>query len=139
MSASSASRRTKADNGEHRFVIYDIGWEGYQGLLKVIGDRLPRVTYTQRDVELMKPRFLHERYRAVLGQVVSTITEELDLSVMTIGATTLNWEDQTWPWEFDDVPTPDKHQKGLSQTEHRIRCGPAPEPGHRDLDHRVRT
>ena len=37
----STSTRTRPEVGEHRFVIYNIGWEGYQGLLRIVGDMGP--------------------------------------------------------------------------------------------------
>ena len=82
------SNEKTAEIGESRFVMYNIGWEGYQGLLKIIGDGLPRLTYVRGDVELMKPKLFHERCRHRLDKVVSTVTEEYHLPRMSLGSTT---------------------------------------------------
>ncbi len=46
-----------------RFVLHDIDWEGYQSLLKILGDRPVRVTYDRGTLELMTPLPIHERYK----------------------------------------------------------------------------
>ena len=43
--------------GELRFVLPGIGWEGYEKLLEILGDRPIRVTYDRGNVELMLPLF----------------------------------------------------------------------------------
>ena len=88
------SSKMRSEIGESRFMIYNIGWEGYQGLLKIIGDRMPRVTYNHGDVELMKPMFFHERCRSLMRQVIWTVTEEFDLRIMSLGSTTLYRRDR---------------------------------------------
>jgi Uma2 family endonuclease len=92
--ATKGSSKPTSEIGERRFVIYNIGWDGYQGLLKIIGDRLPRLTYNHGDVELMKPMLFHERCRSLLGRVVSTVCEEFDLPMRTLGSTTLYRHDR---------------------------------------------
>ena len=85
--------RVKSVEGERRFVLHEIGWEGYQALLKMVGDRSTRLTYDGGNVELMSPLNIHERYRNRLGRVVEAVTEELDIPVIGGGSTTFNRED----------------------------------------------
>jgi Uma2 family endonuclease len=88
--------------GERRFVIYDVGWEGYQTLLGLVGDRPIRLTYDRGNVELMSPLLVPERYRNRLGFMVETITEELDIPRIGGGATTFNREDEDRGLEPDE-------------------------------------
>ena len=60
--------------GERRFLIRDVGWQGYLDLLRIIGDRPVRVTYDRGDVELMSPLFKHERKKSLLAQIVEILT-----------------------------------------------------------------
>jgi hypothetical protein len=46
-----------------RFVLDDVGREGYQALLKMVGERPIRVTYDRGNVERMAPLPIHERYK----------------------------------------------------------------------------
>ena len=62
-----------------RFVLYKVGWAGYQQLLAMTANRRVRVTYDRGDVELMAPLPIHEAYKHLLGRIVETICEELDL------------------------------------------------------------
>jgi Uma2 family endonuclease len=93
---------TESRIGEQRFMIYNIGWEGYQGLLRIIGDGLPRLTYAHADVELMRPMLIHESYRARLCRVVWHVTEMLDIPIMSLGATTFHREDRDRGLEADE-------------------------------------
>jgi Uma2 family endonuclease len=78
-------------NGQ-RFVLWDVGWEGYQALLKIIGDRPIHLTYDRGNVELMSPLPIHERYKSLIGRMIETITEELELPAVGVGSTTFNRE-----------------------------------------------
>ncbi len=75
-----------------RFVLHDIDWEGYQSLLKILGDRPVRVTYDRGTLELMTPLPIHERYKSLFGRLIETLTEELDLDLYSFGSTTLGRE-----------------------------------------------
>ena len=69
---STAVSRHDLQDGEQRFVIHDIGWEGYQTLLKLVGDQPVRLTYDRGTVELMSPLTKHERYKSLLGRMIET-------------------------------------------------------------------
>lgn len=76
-----------------RFVLSRVGWDGYQALLKLVGDRPIRITYDRGDVELMTPLSIHERYKRLIGRMIDVLTDEFDIDVMAAGSTTFNRED----------------------------------------------
>jgi Uma2 family endonuclease len=88
--------------GERRFLIRDVGWQGYQDLLRMVGDRPIRLTYDRGDVELMSPLFKHEREKSLLARIVEIITEELEIPMMSAGSTTLKREDLDRGLEADE-------------------------------------
>src|SRR4051812_17622495 len=92
MTATIAAKPRPAIDGQ-RFVLYGVGWEGYQTLLKLVGDRPIRLTYDRGDLELMSPLTPHERFKSLLGRMVEAITEELDIPVISAGSMTFNRED----------------------------------------------
>jgi Uma2 family endonuclease len=76
-----------------RFVLYGIGWKGYQALLDVVGDRPIRLTYDRGNLELMSPLAIHERYKYLLGRFIDEVTMEFDVPVLALASTTFNRED----------------------------------------------
>jgi Uma2 family endonuclease len=66
--------------GDQRVVFLGIGWEGYEALLKVQGEKArPQMIYLDGDVLLMSPSHNHERRGERLGVFVRVVFEELDI------------------------------------------------------------
>jgi Uma2 family endonuclease len=80
--------RTRSLTPESRFVIYDVGWKGYETLLDLLRDRGVRLTYDRGNVELMTTSQEHEQFGYLLGRVVDVLTEELYLPCICVGKTT---------------------------------------------------
>ena len=47
------SKRTL--EAEQRVVLPNVGWEGYEALLRMVGDGHTRITYDRGDAELARP------------------------------------------------------------------------------------
>ena len=56
--------------------------------MQIIGDRPIRITYDGRNVELMSPSQHHEFYKKVIGWMLETIFEELNVPYEPAGSTT---------------------------------------------------
>lgn len=91
--ATATEQPTQVLAGERRFVLYNVGWEGYQTLLELLSDHGVRITYDRGDVELMSPLYIHEHFKKRFAQIIETVTEELDLPRVSAGATTFSKED----------------------------------------------
>jgi len=87
---------------ESRFVIYGIGWKGYETLLDLLGDRAIRLTYDRGSVEFMTTSQEHEQFGYLLGRVVDVLTEELYLPCICVGKTTWRREILDRGLEADD-------------------------------------
>ena len=72
--------------------IHNLGWSGYQTLLDLFGDDGPRMYYLDGTVELMTVGFSHESRKNSLGRMVETLTEELDIPIVSAGSVTLKRE-----------------------------------------------
>ncbi len=79
--------------GEQRVLIRGVGWQGYQELLRMVGNQPVRLTYDRGEVELMSPLYRHERNRTRLARIVEILAEELGIPLIAAGSTTLNRED----------------------------------------------
>ena len=79
--ATATSRPPLLPGEGQRFLVRNVGWDGYQSLLKIIGDQPIRVTYDRGDVELMSPLLKHERKKSLLGQFVRVLARELKIPI----------------------------------------------------------
>jgi Uma2 family endonuclease len=68
-------------------------WAEYQTLLQELGDnRAVRLTYAQGWVEIRMPSNLHELVNRLLERIIVTLTEELGMSVISLGSTRFDQE-----------------------------------------------
>jgi Uma2 family endonuclease len=74
----------------HRVVLHAVSWDTYQALLADMGEqRASRLTYDQGTLEIIMPSKLHEIVNRLLERIVNVLTEELNLSVIALGSTTV--------------------------------------------------
>ena len=75
--------------GDQRIVIRGVGRHVYECLSEAIGEgQHIRLAYDGRDLELMTTGHIHERYKELLGQIVSAVTLALDIDRENVGETT---------------------------------------------------
>ena len=76
-------------NGDQRVEFVGIGWDGYESLLKVQGERpRPQMIYIDGDVVLMSPSVIHERRSDRLRAFVIEVAVGLDIACESTGETT---------------------------------------------------
>ena len=74
--------------GARRFLLRGVGWDGYEALLEWFGDDAPRMNYAHGDIELMAPMARHEGGKKLIGFMIETIAEELNIRFESYGSTT---------------------------------------------------
>ncbi len=62
--------------GERRFVIPLVDWDGYEFFLRVCDRKGIRVTYDRGRLELMSPEQFHEQYSKCLAFLIEALCEE---------------------------------------------------------------
>jgi Uma2 family endonuclease len=78
------------DAGSQRSVVslQPVTWQTYQALLSDLGDhRSARLSYDRGTLEIKMPSKLHELVNRLLERIITTLTEELDLNVVSLGST----------------------------------------------------
>lgn len=77
-----------------RVVLKNISWQTYQSLI-IDFEREPamRLTYDCGTLEIRMPLAPHETYKKILGRLIETATEELDLEIRSLGSLTCSRED----------------------------------------------
>ncbi len=89
-----APDRSDPIEGDQRIVIRGVGRHVYQCLSGAIGEgQHVRLAYDGKDLELMTTGHLHERYKELLGQIVTVVTLALDIDRERTGETTWDTED----------------------------------------------
>lgn len=72
-----------------RVVLYNIGWQQFENLLKDLGDkRAARIAYDRGTLEIMTPLPEHEHYKEVISDIVKDLGYLLDLDYESLGSTT---------------------------------------------------
>lgn len=125
--ATATEDSTRVDAADQRFVIHDLDWEGYETLLRLVGDRPIRITYDRGTLELMSPSQKHERDKSLLGRFIETLTEELDIPCSTFGSTTWKREALDRGLESDECFYLYAHAEEVSQKIVDLSIDPPPD------------
>ncbi len=80
--------------GEKRVVFRNITWDGYQQLLKILGDnRSATLTFDRGILEITMPLEQHEFSARLIELLIRILVVELGLKIKTMGSTTLDRSD----------------------------------------------
>lgn len=87
----------------HQLLIKNISWSKYKNILEELGEnRSSKVSYSQGVLEIMAPLPEHEIAKVVIGDLVKTLLEELDIEFWSLGSTTFDKEIMDAGVEPDD-------------------------------------
>jgi Uma2 family endonuclease len=71
-------------------VLHNVSWEFYERFLVEMDEQHVRHTYDNGELELMSPYTMrHECPRNLLARLVETLTEELNIPILSVGSVTL--------------------------------------------------
>jgi Uma2 family endonuclease len=73
---------------EERVVFRGVGWDDYEAMLRIVGERRIQVTYDGGTMEVRMPSQKHEQAAQLLGLFVPRLAEELDMPYEPLGMTT---------------------------------------------------
>lgn len=77
-----------------RVILPNISWQTYQSLLRDFEQEPAiRLTYDQGTLEIRMPLDPHETYKKLLGRLIETATEKLDIEIRSLGSRTCDRED----------------------------------------------
>jgi Uma2 family endonuclease len=69
--------------------LHHVTWQTYQALLADMGEhRSARLAYDRGTLEIKMPSKLHELINRLLERIITALTEELEMSVLSLGSTT---------------------------------------------------
>ena len=88
---------------ENRSVLMEnISWTTFEALLADLGEHRGRLAYSDGVLEIVSPTEEHEHVGRILGRLVETLTEELDIDIKSVKSTTLKRADLEKAVEADE-------------------------------------
>jgi len=86
-----------------QLVMTNVSWQMYEQLLEEFGEkRSSRINYSQGVLEIMVPLPEHEVNKIMIGDLVKTLLEELDIEFWSLGSTTFKSQTMNQAIEADD-------------------------------------
>ena len=87
---------------ETRTVLENVRWETFVELAEQRRGSVPRMTFDEGVLELMSPRRQHENIGSLIGRLVETYTEVLDIEICSVASTTFKRKDLQKAFEADE-------------------------------------
>ena len=87
---------------EVRTVLENIQWETFVDLADQRRGSVPRMTYDEGVLELMNPLRQHEQIGSLIGRLVETYTEVMDIEIQSVASTTFKRKDLQKAFEADE-------------------------------------
>jgi Uma2 family endonuclease len=89
MAQAAAGRRPPEFPQDGIVVLRDVTWADYKRVLEMRGDRsVPRLTYLEGDLELMRPSRPHESIKSMIGRLVEAWCLEKHVDISPYGSWT---------------------------------------------------
>lgn len=86
-----------------RVLLKDVNWQMFETILDELGEgRAARISYSKGILEIMTPLAEHEDDKAIIGDFVKAIIEELNIEFRSLGSTTFKNEKMAQCVEPDD-------------------------------------
>ena len=87
---------------ETRMVLENVRWDTFVELSERRRGSVPRMTFDEGVLELMSPRRQHENIGSLIGRLVETYTEVLNIEIQTVASTTFKRKDLQKAFEADE-------------------------------------
>lgn len=87
---------------ETRMVLENVAWETYVELADQRSGRLPRMTYDNGVLEMMAPKREHANIGRLIGRIVETYSELMDIEIISVASVTVKRSDLAKAFEADE-------------------------------------
>lgn len=87
----------------HRVLLREVSWPEFEMILDELGEhRGTRLAYSRGTLEIVAPLPEHEKAKVIIGDLLKTLMDELDMDWESLGSTTCKREDMAVGIEPDD-------------------------------------
>jgi Uma2 family endonuclease len=87
---------------ENRTSLSNVRWETFIELAEQRRGSIPRMTFSEGVLELLSPLRQHENIGRLIGRMVETYTEELEIEIHSVASTTFKRKDLQRAFEADE-------------------------------------
>ena len=87
---------------ETRMVLENVAWETYVELADQRRGSIPRMTYDNGVLEMMSPKRDHENIGRLIGRIVETYSELMDIEIISVASVTVKRSDLAKAFEADE-------------------------------------
>ena len=87
---------------ETRMVLENVAWETYVALADQRSGSVPRMTYDNGVLEMMSPKREHESIGRIIGRIVETYSELMDIEIISVASVTVKRSDLSKAFEADE-------------------------------------
>jgi len=87
---------------ESRTVLESVRWETFVELAEQRRGSVPRMVYDEGVLEMMSPRRQHENIGSLIGRLIETYSEVLEIEIQTVASTTFKRKDLQKAFEADE-------------------------------------
>ena len=118
---------TVSSPAEQRVVLNNVSWSTYVALVEDVNGRGGRMAYNEGVLEIMSPSPWHETIKRLIGRMVETLTEELNIDIRSVSSTTFKREDAERGIEADECYYIDHAQAVRGKAEIDLTVDPSPD------------
>jgi Uma2 family endonuclease len=108
-------------------LLDDVSWQGYEDLLREFDGRPIRLTYDQGSLEIMTLSHGHESYSWLVGRLIATLTEELNIPLHAGKSTTFRQKVKKMGLEADQCFWIQNEARMRGKKEFRMAVDPPPD------------
>jgi Uma2 family endonuclease len=115
------------DRCQNGFVFDNVAWADYEAMLRIVGDRPIRLTYDRGVLTIMSPLRKHDGEKKLLGLMIETLANDLDIPYEMLGSTTWKREDLLKGIEADECYYFENALKLVPNQEIDLKVAPPPD------------
>ncbi len=90
------------ESPETRIVLENVRWETFLELSEQRRGSVPRMTYDNGVLEMMSPRRQHENIGCLIGRILETYSEVLEIEIQSVASTTFKRKELKKAFEADE-------------------------------------
>ena len=112
---------------EVRMVLENISWSTFVDLAEQRRGSVPRMTYDEGTLEMMRPQFKHENLGCLIGRMIETYSEVRGIEITSVGSMTVKRDDLEKAYEADESYYVTHAEELLDKEELDFATDPAPD------------
>jgi Uma2 family endonuclease len=111
-----------------RLLIHHLDWPELEAILTELGEkRASRIAYSDGVLEIRMPLPKHEREKSILGDIVKTLLDELEIDCECFDSTTFKRQEMNYGIEPDECFYIQNHQTMIGRDRLDLSCDPPPD------------